>query len=112
MFTESYEGLIEFVMDEKSRYLPARYQLYMYLTSQGNVRKGNIIYTNLYGTLCEFAFKPFGFVLSIDNPNQLMDLSHVTEFKNYDPDVKNSEVYIVLNKYPTIYPFPLDFRSI
>jgi hypothetical protein len=111
-FTDDYPGLIEFVVDEKSNNLPERYQLYMYLNDKGNLRSGNLNYLSEYGAICEFTFMPFGFVLNIDNPNQIMELSKITNFKNFNPSLKSTEKLISLNKYPTIYPFPLDYRSI
>ncbi|KIX21584.1 hypothetical protein SY27_07755 [Flavobacterium sp. 316] len=111
-FTENHKGLIEFVLDENSNNLPERYKVYMYLNDEGNIRSGNLTFTNLYGTICEFAFKPFGFVLSIDNPNPIMELSNITDFKKYNPSLKYKEIMIMLNKYPTIFPFPMDYRSL
>ncbi|WP_284653500.1 hypothetical protein [Flavobacterium terrisoli] len=110
-FTKNYQGLIEFVLNENSNYLLERYKLYMYLNHEGNLRSGNLSYTNLHGAICEFTYKPLGFVLNIDNPNQIMELSNITDFKKFNPFAKYSEIMIRLNKYPTIYPFPMDFRS-
>lgn len=110
-FTKTYDGLIEFVMDEKSNKLSDRYRIYMYLNHEGNIRNGNIMYTNLCGAKCEFTFKPFGFVLNMDNPKPILELSDVTSFKYYNPEIKHQKLMIKLNKYPTILPFPLDYRS-
>lgn len=110
-FTLTYEGLIEFVTDTKSQYLPDKYKLYMYLNDEGNFRNGHVMYTNKWGTICEFTFRPFGFVLSIDNPFPIIELSNVTDFKNYNPDFHYKQIPIILNKYPAILPFPLDFRT-
>ncbi|MDY3520917.1 hypothetical protein PG614_04505 [Riemerella anatipestifer] len=110
-FTDHYEGLREFVLDKTSSNLPDRYKVYMYLNDEGNVRSGNLMYTNTWGTICEFTFKPFGFVLSIDNPNPFIELSHVTGFKDYATN-KHKNTMIILNKYPTFLPFPMDFRQI
>lgn len=110
-FTDKYPGLIEFVLDENSDYLPDRYKVYMYLNNEGNLRSGNLTFTNLHGAICEFTYKPFGFVLNIDNPNQIMELSNITDFKKFNAFAKYSEIMIMLNKYPTIYPFPMDYRS-
>jgi len=110
-FTKNYPGLIEFVLDEKSNYLPERYSVYMYLNDEGNIRSGNLTFTSSHGAICEFTYKPFGFVLSIDNPNQIMELSNITDFKKFNPFFKYAEIMIMLNKYPTIYPFPMDYRN-
>jgi hypothetical protein len=111
IFTECYPELLEFVKDENSMKLPEKYRFYMYLNNEGKNRKGNIHYTNLYGAICEFTFIPFGFVLSINNKNQLMKLTEITSFKNYDKNRKMLNSNIILNKYPTFYPFPMDYRS-
>ncbi|WP_111542162.1 hypothetical protein [Mesonia algae] len=111
LFTESYPELIEFVRNKNQNELPNRYRFYMYLNNEGQARNGHIHFTNHYGTVCEFAFPPFGFVLSFDNPNQLMKLSEITNFKYYDKINMVNKLPIILNKYPTYYPIPLDFRS-
>ena len=110
-FTESYPELLEFVKDENLTELPNRYRFYMYLSNEGQNRNGHIHYTNHYGTVCEFTFRPFGFVLSIDNPNQIMQLSEITNFKHYHKIKQIDKLPIILNKYPTYYPFPLDYRT-
>jgi hypothetical protein len=110
-FTESYPELLEFVQDEQLSELPIRYRFYMYLNNEGQNRNGHIHFTNLYGTVCEFTFKPFGFVLSIDNPNRIMQLSEITNFKHYDKIKTVEKLPIIFNKYPTYYPFPLDYRT-
>ncbi|MEP1487369.1 MAG: hypothetical protein ABJK28_02960 [Algibacter sp.] len=110
-FTESYPELLEFVKDENLNELPNRYRFYMYLNNEGQIRNGHIYFTNYYGTVCEFTFQPFGFVLSIDNPNRIMKLTEITNFKQYDKIKKVEKLSIILNKYPTYYPIPLDFRT-
>jgi len=103
--------LLDFVKNENSTKLPEKYRFYMYLNNEGQTRKGNIHYTDLYGAICEFTFAPFGFVLSIDNPNQLMKLTEITSFKNYEKNRKLINPLIILNKYATYYPFPMDYRT-
>lgn len=110
-FTESYPELLEFVKDECSTELPNRYRFYMYLNIEGQIRNGHIHYTNLYGTVCEFTFRPFGFVLSIDNQNRIMELSEITNFKYYDKKNKGEKLPIILNKYPTYFPYPLNYKT-
>ncbi len=111
VFTELYPELLEFVKDDNKIDLSNRFRFYMYLNNEGQNRNGIIQFTNLYGTVCEFNFIPFGFVLSIDNPNRIMELSEITNFKYYEEIKKNGKVPIILNKYPTYYPFPLDYRA-
>ena len=84
----------------------------MYLNNEGKNRNGHIHNTNKYGTVCDFTFRPFGFVLSIDNPDRLNQLSEITNFKYYHKIKALDKLPIILNKYPTHYPFPLDFRSL
>lgn len=110
-FTESYPELLEFVKNESQNRLSNRYRFYMYLNNEGQIRNDQITYTNKYGLVCEFTFPPFGFVLSIDNPNRIMELSEITNFKYYDKIEAVEKLSVILNKYPTYYPIPLDFRS-
>ena len=111
-FTESYPELLEFINNKNSSELPSRYRFYMYLNNEGKNRNGHIHNTNKYGTVCDFTFRPFGFVLSIDNLDRLNQLSEITNFKYYHKIKALDKLPIILNKYPTHYPFPLDFRSL
>ena len=111
-FTKSYPELLEFVKDEKMEFLPKNFRFYMYLNIEGQIRNGNRHFTNYYGEICEFTFRPFGFILNINNPDRIMEVSEITGFQFYNRFDKTKEVPIVLNKYPTWYPIPvLDFRT-
>lgn len=39
-----------------------------------------------------------------------MEVSEVTGFKHFNRLEENKDRTIILNKYPTYYPWPLDFR--
>jgi hypothetical protein len=111
IFTELYPELLEFVRNENLKELPEKFRFYMYLNNEGQIRNGNLQTIRLYGQICEFTFSPFGFVLNIDNPNQLMKLTEITSFKKYEKNKKLKNPLIILNKYPTYYPYPLDYRT-
>lgn len=111
LFTEMYPELLAFVKDETLESLPNRYRFYMYLNNEGNNRAGMIQFINTHGAICEFTFRPFGFVLNIDNSNQIEELSEITNFKNYNYYSQDLKLPITLNKLPTYYPFPLDYRA-
>jgi hypothetical protein len=111
IFTECYPELLDFVKNQNLTKLPEKYRFYMYLNNEGQTRNGNVHYTDLYGAICEFTFAPFGFILSIDNPNQLMKFTEITSFKNYEKNKKLINPLIILNKYATYYPFPMDHRT-
>lgn len=108
-FTDTYEGLLEFVNDPDSTNLPNRYRIYAYLNNEGQLRNGNIYFTNL-GTICEFTFRPFGYVLSIDNSNKFNELTELTELINIH-NFEKIEIEMFLNKYPTFLPIPMDYRT-
>lgn len=110
-FSKSYPELLEFVKNESLAELNEKYRFYMYLNNEGQNRNGHIHFTNLYGAVCDFTFPPFGFVLSIDNPNRIMQLTEITDFKYFEKFKLAKKIPIILNRYPTYYPFPLDFRS-
>ena len=109
-FTDSYSDLIDFVKDENSKILSPRYRIYIYLNNEGQLRNGNIYYTNLYGIVCEFTFRPFGYVLSIDNNSTFEMLTELTELKNI-LNYEKTGIQMFFNKYPTYLPFPLDYRT-
>lgn len=109
-FTEEYPELLEFVTNENYIDLPDKFRFYMYLNDEGQIKNGNWTFDNVNGGLCEFTFPPFGFVLNIENENRIMELSEITGFKNYEFFL-NKDFNIILNKYPTYSPIPLDFRN-
>lgn len=109
-FSEAYPELLEFVINEEYIDLPDKYRFYMYLNDEGQIKNGNWTFDNINGGLCEFTFPPFGFVLNIENENRIMEISEITSFKNYDSFLKE-EFNMILNKYPTYSPIPLDFRN-
>ncbi|MBP9849020.1 MAG: hypothetical protein KBC58_06245 [Flavobacterium sp.] len=111
LFSKSYPELLRFVKEENLDELHEKFRFYMYLNNEGQNRNGHIHYTNLYGTVCDFTFPPFGFVLSIDNPNRITKLNEITDFKYFEKFKFVENIPIILNKYPTYYPFPLDFRT-
>ena len=109
-FTEAYPELLEFVRNENYTELPSKFRFYMYLNNEGQIKNGNWTFDNSNGGICEFAFPPFGFVLNIENENRIMELSEITDFKFFEK-VKNKDFNIILNKYATYSPIPLDFRT-
>lgn len=111
LFAESYPELLEFIKDEKTDELDKKYRFYMYLNNEGQNRNGHIHYTGHFGKVCDFTFPPFGFVLNIDNHDSIIQLTEITSFKYYEKYKSDKEMPIILNKYPTYYPFPLDYRT-
>ncbi|WP_299008509.1 hypothetical protein [uncultured Tenacibaculum sp.] len=110
-FTNSYPELIDFIKKPELESLPDKYRFYMYLNNEGHIKNGKFHYTNIHGMVCEFVYPPFGFVLNIDNPNRIMEVTEITNFKHYNKIDKTRKLPIILNKYITHYPFPLDFRQ-
>lgn len=109
-FSDEYPELLEFVLNPNEKKLPDKYRIYHYLNSEGQIRKMGWSVTNFYGTICEFTFPPFGYVLNINNENDIDHLTEITGWKNYT-DERNHDFYIGLYKYPTYLPIPMDFRS-
>lgn len=109
-FTKTYPELLDFVKDIESDYLPEKFRFYLYLNDEGQIRNGNWNITNIYGETCEFTYPPFGIILSINNPDRLIEVSEITLFKYYDK-FQDDDLEIILNKYPTYSQIPLDFRE-
>lgn len=109
-FTSAYPELLEFVKNPDYYDLPEKFRFYMYLNNEGQYKNGNCTFDNINGALCEFVFPPFGLILNIENENRLIEVSEITDFKNFDILPQN-EFVIVLNKYPAYSPIPLDFRG-
>lgn len=109
-FTELYPELLDFILDVKKTELPDKYKIYHYLNKEGQIRTLGLTFTNMYGAVCELTFPPFGYVLNIDNGNELNHLTEITGWRNYE-DSRNHSFTIGLYRYPTHIPIPLDFRS-
>ena len=111
-FTKEYTGLIEFVQNEESRILSDDYQIFMYLMKEGINRSGNVMFTNLFGHFCEFAFRPFGFVLSLRNDYSFSNLTNITALKNFDISDGETPFFLPLNKFSLNSQLPLKFDEI
>lgn len=109
-FTDSYPELLAFVKNKELSNLSENFRFYLYLNEEGQLRNGNWNMTNIYGETCEFTFPPFGIILSINNSIRIDEALEITSFKNYDL-ISEKEFDIILNKYPTFSPIPLDFRT-
>lgn len=81
------------------------------MTHEGTRRNGKLSFTNIAGIVCEFSYIPFGFVLNIDNPNQITQLCDITNFKFYGKRNKEDKLKLSLNHFPTHLPLPLDYRT-
>jgi hypothetical protein len=111
-FATEYPELIEFVRNEDQEYLPDRHRFYLYLNNEGQLRSGNWTFMAELGVVCDFAFPPLGFVLSIDSQKQIDILYEITAFRKLKNVPITEKPTLYLNKLPTYYPFPLDFRTL
>lgn len=109
-FTKEYHELLKFVENKESYELPDKYRFYLYLNNEGQIKNGFWSIDNVNGEICEFVFPPFGIVLNINNKNKITNIFEITNFKYYDEEY-DYEYEIILNKYPTYTPIPLDFRN-
>ncbi|MDR6547269.1 hypothetical protein J2810_003340 [Chryseobacterium rhizosphaerae] len=109
---DTYPELTEYVNNPNQNYLPDKYRLYLYLIRPHSFRKLSWSMVNDIGAISEFAFYPFGFVLSYNNlilGNQahLYDL-FPWKFFNID---RESTVEFLLPILETHLPIPLDYRQ-
>lgn len=109
-FTEEYHELLDFVKDPESRDLPERYKVYTYMNDQGQIRTWGWVQTNVYGALGEFAFPPFGYVLTLNEGYSAPNLTNITPFKNFE-NRRDLTVLVGLRKCPTYLAIPLDYRT-
>lgn len=111
IFKEKCPEIIDFVRKPEKIDLSEKYRFFIYLNNEGNYRKfGFPTITNQHGVICELAYPPFGFVLSIDSNIEFRQLTEITNFKNFN-DNRNNEFDILINKLPTHIQIPLDFRK-
>lgn len=109
-FTEQYPELLEFVKFPENNNLPNKYRLFCYLNNEGQMRMSKWNFTNTHGIICESTFRPYGYVLNIENNESIDKLTDISNFKDFS-DERNHTVELGLYKHPTYLPIPLDFRS-
>jgi hypothetical protein len=114
-YFEEYPGLIDFVRNVKSKSLPDRFRVFLYLNNEGNLRlrSHTTMSTPDYGIVncSELAFPPVGHVLTLDYKSDIKILTEITGFKNYGIDFKD-DLPLETFKLPTYLPLmPLDYRS-
>nr|WP_319571018.1 hypothetical protein [uncultured Draconibacterium sp.] len=112
ILTKEYPDFLNFVLKPERQKLSDNFRFYLYLTNEGQYRQfGFPTMTNIHGFICELAYSPYGYVLNINNPNILPELTEITNFKNFS-DERTHEFNILLNRLPTHLHMPLDFREI
>jgi len=115
-FTDNNPELLDFVKDSRSNVLPEKYKVYMYVNGGGQIKKLPWVFHNKFGLVCEIAFQPLGFVLSIDtnsgfeNLSAFDNLAEITKIKDLDCNLIGSASFTVFNLI-TNSQNPLDFRS-
>jgi len=109
-FTNNEPELLSFLKNPSEQNLPDKFRVFMYLNHFGQIRNLNMMYTNLYGLVYEFAFPPLGFVLSINSDVVFPQLTQITHFKNVDCNYRGEVHFELFNLY-TYSPFPIDYRS-
>jgi len=109
-FTNQYPELLEFVRNPEYKLLTNKYRLYCYLNNEGQMRTLRWNYTNTHGIICEFAFRPFGYVLNIEETETIDNLTDISYFNDFVDD-RNHKLELGIFKHPTYLPIPLDYRS-
>lgn len=109
---DSYPELREYVNNPNQNYLPDNYRLYLYLTRPHSFRKLKWSLVNDIGAISEFAFYPFGFVLSYENLilNNHSPLYDLFPWKFFNLE-RESTVDFLLPILETHLPIPMDYRQ-
>ncbi len=109
-FTKEYVELLDFIKNPELKTLSYKYKVYHYLNNEGQIRNLSWAATNTHGIVCELTFPPFGYILNINNSDEINHLTEISGWKNYT-DERNHSFDIGLYKYPTYLPIPLDYRT-
>lgn len=114
-YLEAYPELANFVKEPNSNHLPDKFRLFAYLNNQGQYRyiKHSVISQPNIGILnaTELTFRPFGYVLTVDNPHNIFPFANITYFKDFKVG-EAADIDMEIYKLPTYLPFvPLDYRS-
>lgn len=114
-FGEKYSDILAFIKNPNSKNLPEKFRVYMYLNNgtqyryipfmvHGNFKENEIV------NLCELAFPPYGYVLTIDSKKNFNHLAEITHFKTFDTNEKVNRLLKVA-KLETNVHLPLDYRT-
>jgi len=109
-FTALHPQLLNFVLNPKCNELPEEVHLYAYLNIEGQPRNIPIAFTNLWGQISEMSFRPFGYILSVNNETLKGNITEITPFRFYSDNFAHC-FSINLFKLPTYLPYPLDYKS-
>ncbi|PRA94549.1 hypothetical protein CQ046_22445 [Chryseobacterium sp. MYb7] len=111
-YTDSYPELREYINNPDQNYLPDKYRLYLYLIRPHSFRKLKWSMVSDIGAISEFAFYPFGFVLSYDNLllGNHTPLYDLFPWKFFNKD-RETTVNFLLPILETHLPIPLDYRQ-
>lgn len=114
-FSIEHKELASFVLDPKKTQLSDRYRVRMYLNEGPQMRVIQRSFVTDFSArsaihLSEFAFPPYGYVLTIDHPDDIDYLADITHFKNLNKK-EGHTLNLTLAKLPTVLPIALDYRS-
>jgi hypothetical protein len=114
-FRTANPELVRFVMNPDSRGLPAKYRFYTYFNTSPRFRSISTSAMMRLGRsepilISEFAFPPYGYVMTIDSDSpdpRLWEITHFTQYERYEL----AEIGLNLPLLPVHTPFPGDYRT-
>lgn len=117
-FREREPDLVKFLLNKEMRNLPYRYNIYCYYSVLGRKRVMGEAFLGDFSSgamktihLCEFAFPPFGFVMTIDSDPPDLRLADITYFSKFEYNEKQ-EVHQRFSILPTYLSYiPADYRT-
>ncbi len=109
------ESLVRFVLNKEQRYLDPKYRFWVYQVAPGPLRDVppcGIFDAKSSATTfgAEFAFPPFGYMMTLDsspNDNRLCEITHFARYSHLDITQIALQMAVLPNHGPTLG----DFRS-
>jgi hypothetical protein len=114
-FADKHADLVKFVLDKRAQFINPTTRIYAYYSLSGRVRKTGVAAAGSFDggpfrVISEFAFVPFGYLMTFNSEPPDNRLCDITGFNRFSYD-DWQEIYIRLAILPIYTYFPGDYRD-
>jgi hypothetical protein len=114
-FAESHPDLVKFVLSKRAQFINPTTRIYAYYSVSPRVRKTGVAASGSFDggrfrVMSEFAFVPFGYLMTFNSTPPDERLCDITDFNRFSYD-DWQEVHIRLPILPIYTYFPGDYRD-
>jgi len=114
-FADKHPDLVKFVLNKHSQYINPKTRIFAYYSLSPRVRKTGVAASLTLGdgpprVMSEFAFVPFGYLMTFDSQAPDKRLCDITDFNKFSYD-DWQEIHARLPILPIYTYFPGDYRD-